>query len=68
MWIKSSFRTNDGEVIVIDRDSPENLGRRIAISPETKPKRGHGHELQDEYSDKLADDLIVFLNKRDGLS
>jgi hypothetical protein len=64
MWIKSMYRNNAGEIVVYDDAAPENLGRSVSVSPETKPKRGAGFEHVDAYSDKLADDLAEFLNSR----
>jgi hypothetical protein len=66
MWKKSQWRMNDGSLVVADHDSPEDKARHISVSPEKKPKKGQGFELVDEYSDKLADELVDFMNKRDG--
>ena len=66
MWKKSQWRFNDGQLSVCDHDMPEEKTHTIWIHPEIRPKRGKGFEMVDEYSDKLADDLVDFLNRRDG--
>lgn len=69
MWVIAKgvgdlpFRTNQGQVVITNREHKEDESYRVLVDSVTKPRKGQGWNHEDPASLALAEQICQHLNK-----